>query len=202
MAAALYGRIRLLVLVNCEHVRDAAADLIDTIRVQSSTVRILATSREGLGVADEQLWPVPSLDVGAGIDSGAVNLFVERARGVAPSFAMTQSEDAAALVEICRRLDGIPLAIELAAARMASMTPGEVRDRLDHRFRLLVGSRRGMKRHQTLRYAVAPRTLLFSRASAEKAVTLIGTSCRFCSRRCAVTTISSRPVSCANQVQR
>ncbi len=155
VAAALDGRIRLLVLDNCEHVRDAAADLIDTIRVQSSTVRILATSREGLGVADEQLWPVPSLDVGAGIDSGAVNLFVERARGVAPSFAMTQSEDAAAVVEICRRLDGIPLAIELAAARMASMTPGEVRDRLDHRFRLLVGSRRGMKRHQTLRYAVA-----------------------------------------------
>ena len=155
VAAALDGRVRLLVLDNCEHVRDAAADLVDTIREQSSTVRILATSREGLGVADEQLWPVPSLDVSAGIDSGAVNLFVERARGVAPSFAMTQSEDASAVVEICRRLDGIPLAIELAAARMASMTPGEVRDRLDHRFRLLVGSRRGLKRHQTLRYAVA-----------------------------------------------
>ena len=83
MAAALEGRVRLLVFDNCEHVRDAAADLIEAILAHSATVRILATSREGLGVADEQLWLVPSLDVGAGIDSAAVNLFVERARSVA-----------------------------------------------------------------------------------------------------------------------
>ena len=80
VAAALEGRVRLLVFDNCEHVLDAAADLVEAILAQSATVRILATSREGLGVADEQLWPVPSLDVGAGIDSAAVNLFVERAR--------------------------------------------------------------------------------------------------------------------------
>ena len=118
-------------------------------------MRILATSREGLGVADEQLWPVPSLDVGAGIDSAAVNLFVERARSVAPRFSLANADEAVAVVEICRRLDGIPLAIELAASRMASMTASEVRDRLDQRFRLLVGSRRGLERHHTLRHAVA-----------------------------------------------
>ncbi len=155
MAAALEGRVRLLVFDNCEHVLDAAADLVEAILAQSATVKILATSREGLGVADEQLWPVPSLDVGAGIDSAAVNLFVERARSVAPRFSMATADEAGAVVEICRRLDGIPLAIELAASRMASMTASEVRDRLDHRFRLLVGSRRGLERHHTLRHAVA-----------------------------------------------
>jgi predicted ATPase len=155
VAAALEGRVRLLVLDNCEHVLDAGADLIDAILAVSATVTILATSREGLGIADEQLWPVPSLDVGTGVDSAAVALFVERARSVAPRFSVVTADEAAAVVEICRRLDGIPLAIELAASRMASMTASEVRDRLDQRFRLLVGSRRGLERHQTLRHAVA-----------------------------------------------
>ncbi|WNG93243.1 NB-ARC domain-containing protein [Mycobacterium sp. ITM-2016-00318] len=155
VAAALEGRVRLLVFDNCEHVRDAAADLVEVILAQSATVRVLATSREGLGVADEQLWLVPSLDVHAGIDSAAVTLFVERARSVASRFSLATADEAAAVVEICQRLDGIPLAIELAASRMASMTASEVRDRLDHRFRLLVGSRRGLERHQTLRHAVA-----------------------------------------------
>jgi predicted ATPase len=155
VAAALEGRLRLLVFDNCEHVRDAAADLVEAILAQSATVRILATSREGLGVADEQLWLVPSLDVGAGIDSAAVSLFVERARNVAARFSVANADEAEAVVEICGRLDGIPLAIELAASRMAAMTVGEVRDRLDQRFRLLVGSRRGLERHQTLRHAVA-----------------------------------------------
>jgi predicted ATPase len=155
VAAALEGRLRLLVLDNCEHVLDAAADLIEAILAQSATVRVLATSREGLGVPGEQVWPVPSLDVGAGIDSAAVSLFVERAQGIAPSFAMVNGDEAAAVVEICQRLDGIPLAIELAASRMASMTAREMRDRLDQRFRLLVGSRRGLERHHTLRHAVA-----------------------------------------------
>ena len=153
VAAALEGRVRLLVFDNCEHVLDAVADLVDAILAQSATVRIVATSREGLGVADEQVWPVSSLDLGAGIDSAAVNLFVERSRAIAPRFSMTDEADA--VVEICQRLDGIPLAIELAASRMASMTASEVRDRLDHRFRLLVGSRRGLARHHTLRHAVA-----------------------------------------------
>ena len=155
VAAALEGRVRLLVLDNCEHVRDAASDLVEAILAQSASVRILATSREGLGVADEQLWLVPSLDVGAGIDSAAVNLFIERARSVASRFSLSNADEAGAVIEICRRLDSIPLAIELAASRMASMTASEVRDRLDQRFRLLVGSRRGLERHHTLRQAVA-----------------------------------------------
>src|SRR5271154_5782297 len=119
VAAALEGRMRLLVFDNCEHVRDAAADLIEAILTHSDTVKVLATSREGLGVADEQLWPVPSLDVDAGTDSAAVNLFVERAQHVSPRFTVGDDGEAAAVVEICRRLDGIPLAIELAASRMA-----------------------------------------------------------------------------------
>jgi predicted ATPase len=155
VASALEGRSRLLVFDNCEHVLDAAADLIEAILAQSATVRIVATSREGLGVADEQVWPVPSLDVGAGVDSAAVALFVERAQHVSPRFPVGDGGEAAAVLEICRRLDGIPLAIELAASRMAAMTAGEVRDRLDQRLRLLVGSRRALERHHTLRHAVA-----------------------------------------------
>ena len=155
VAAALEGRVRLLVFDNCEHILDAVADLVEVTLAQSATVRILATSREGLGIADEQLWPVPSLDVGAGMDSSAVTLFVERARNVTPHFSLADADESTAVTEICRRLDGIPLAIELAASRIASMTAGDVRDRLDHRFRLLVGSRRGLERHQTLRHAVA-----------------------------------------------
>jgi predicted ATPase len=155
VAAALAGRTRLLVFDNCEHVLDAATDLIEAILVRSATVKVLATSREGLRVADEQLWPVPSLDVGAGVDSAAVSLFVERAQAISPHFSIASADEAGAVVEICRRLDGIPLAIELAASRMALMTATDVRDRLDQRFRLLVGSRRGLERHQTLRHAVA-----------------------------------------------
>ena len=131
------------------------ADLVEEIFDQSATVKVLATSREGLGVAREQIWPVPALDAAAGINSEAVTLFVERAQEISPGFSIDEGEEASAVTEICRRLDGIPLAIELAASRMASMTAGEVRDRLGHRFRLLVGSRRGLERHQTLRHAVA-----------------------------------------------
>ena len=97
----------------------------------------------------------PSLDVNSGTDSPAVNLFLDRTHSVVSDFSLAQPGEAEAVVEICRRLDGIPLAIELAASRMASMTASEVRDRLDQRFRLLVGSRRGLSRHQTLRHAVA-----------------------------------------------
>jgi len=155
VAAALEGRIRLLVFDNCEHVLDAAADLIEAVLLHSATVRVLATSREGLGLAQERVRPVRSLDAAAGAESPAVSLFVERAQGIAPSFSIVDDDEAAVVAEICQRLDGIPLAIELAASRMASMTASEVRDRLDHRFRLLVGSRRGLERHQTLRHAVS-----------------------------------------------
>ena len=154
VASAQEGRRRLLLFDNCEHLRDAVGDLVDAILAHSVTVTILTTSREGLGLADEQLWPVPSLDVDAGADSAAVVLFVERAHSVAPGFSLAQADEAAAVTEICRRLDGIPLAIELAAARMSSMTANELMNRLDQRFRLLVGSRRSLERHQTLRHAV------------------------------------------------
>jgi predicted ATPase len=146
LAAALDGRSRLLLFDNCEHILNAAADTVEAILSRSATVKILATSREGLRAADEQLWPVPSLDT----ETAAVTLFAERADAVAPGVTL----DSIVVVEICRRLDGIPLAIELAASRMVSMTVTEVRDRLNDRFRLLVGSRRGLERHQTLHHAV------------------------------------------------
>jgi predicted ATPase len=143
VAATLQGRNRLLMFDNCEHVVDATVDLVESILAQSQTVKILSTSREGLGLADERLWRVPSLEVGA-----AVELYAERA-------GTTSADESSAVEEVCRRLDGIPLAIELAASRMESMTATEVRDRLDHRFKLLVRSRHGLERHQTLRHAVA-----------------------------------------------
>lgn len=155
LAAALDGRVRLLVFDNCEHVLGATADLIEAIFAQSATVTILATSREGLGIAEEQVQTVSSLDLDGGIDSASAALFIERTHAVEQHLSITDTDDVAAVVEICHRLDGIPLAIELAASRMASMTVSEVRDRLDQRYRLLVGSRRGTERHQTLRHAVA-----------------------------------------------
>ena len=91
---------------------------------------------------------MPSLDV----DSSAATLFVERASAVANAVLLAEADEA--VIEVCRRVDGIPLAIELAASRMQSMSVTELRDRLDDRFRLLVGSRRGLERHQTLRHAV------------------------------------------------
>ena len=154
VAATMEGRVRLLVFDNCEHVLDAAADLIETILAHAPTVKMLATSRERLGLAGEQLWPLSTLDVDAGIDSAAVALFVERARSVWPRFTLADADEGAAVVEVCRRLDGIPLAIELAASRMASMTVSEIRDRLGHRFQLLVGSRRDVPHHQSLRHTV------------------------------------------------
>jgi predicted ATPase/class 3 adenylate cyclase len=154
IAASLQDRLRLLVFDNCEHILDPVTELLEVIFARAPTVKILATSREGLGLAEEQLWLVPSLDVAAGVESAAVALFLERASSVSQQFSVSQSDEEA-VVEICRRLDGIPLAIELAASRMASMSVVEVRDRLDQRFRLLVGSRRGLEHHHTLRQAVA-----------------------------------------------
>src|SRR5262249_22306851 len=119
-------------------------------------VRLLATSREGLGVAGEQVWPLRSLPVGAtdDTDSEAVRLFVERAHAVRPTFVLDES-NRVHVTEVCRRLDGMPLSIELAAARVVSMTPREIAARLDERFRLLTGGRRAaVERHQTLRATV------------------------------------------------
>ncbi len=151
---ALAGRQLMLVLDNCEHVLAAAADLVEEILAGAPTVTMLATSREGLGVAAEQLWPVPSLRVEGGTASEAVALFVERAGGVRPGFGLDSTANGEAVVEICRRVDGVALAIELAAARMMSMSPQDLCDRLGDHFRLLAGSRRGLERHQTLRNTV------------------------------------------------
>ncbi len=151
---ALSGRRLLVVRDNCEHVLDAAADLVEAVLAGTKGARIVATSREGLRVGAEQLWTVPSLRVD-GPASEAIELFVERARAVRVGFSIANRTDLEAVSVICRRLDGIALAIELAAARMVAMTPQDVQDRLDDRFRLLAGGRRGVERHQTLRHAVA-----------------------------------------------
>ena len=148
----LRGQRALLLLDNCEHLLRAAATLSEAILTSCPTVRLLATSREALGVSGERSWSVPSLEVHDEISSPAVELFVDRARAAHSSFDL--GDDRAIVAEICRRLDGIPLAIELAAARMTSMTPVQVRDRLDARFRLLTGGRGSLERHQTLRHAV------------------------------------------------
>jgi predicted ATPase len=154
VAQVLLGRRLLIVLDNCEHVLDGAAAVAEALLARTTAVKVIATSREGLRVGAEQLWPVPSLDVSVGANSAAVDLFVDRARAVSPGFELEDPERAEAVTDICRRLDGIALAIELAAARMVSMSAQDVRDRLGDRFRLLAGARRGLERHQTLRHAV------------------------------------------------
>jgi predicted ATPase/class 3 adenylate cyclase len=151
----------LLVLDNCEHLLDASGRLAAAILAGCPSVRVLATSREALAVPGEQVWPLrslelpdPAADLDAAGASGSGRLFCERAAAARPSFALSAA-NVAAVVEICRRLDGIPLAIELAAARVAALTPAEIAGRLDERFRLLTGGRRtAVERHQTLRAVV------------------------------------------------
>jgi class 3 adenylate cyclase len=153
MAAALAGRQILVVLDNCEHLIEASAALADLLLTHCKDVNLLATSREALMVDGERIWPVPSLGFRDGAQSPAVALFIDRARAVAPDFDATS--DIAAIADICRRLDGIPLAIELGAARVRAMSPSQIRDRLNERFRLLTGgARRALERHQTLRHVV------------------------------------------------
>jgi predicted ATPase/DNA-binding CsgD family transcriptional regulator len=155
VAEALAGR-RLLVLVdNCEHVRTAAATAIREILARSDVPRILATSREQLSLPSETLRPVPPLTVDGGVTSDAVTLFAERARAVRHEFGIFDKQAADAVIEICETLDGLPLGIELAAARMAAMSAVEVRDRLGDRFRLLTGPELGPDRQATLRHAMA-----------------------------------------------
>ncbi|MEQ1786309.1 MAG: BTAD domain-containing putative transcriptional regulator [Acidimicrobiales bacterium] len=154
LAQALASRRLLLVLDNCEHVVAAAAELADAITERTTAVTVIATSREPLGTSSEHVWPVGSFDVDAGPDSAAVALFVARAQQVNAGFASVVPEASDTVVEICRRLDGNALAIELAAARMVSMSPAEVLERLDAPLRLLADPRRAPERHQTLRRAV------------------------------------------------
>jgi predicted ATPase len=150
LVSVVSGRQMMIVLDNCEHVLDGAAALVHRLLDRSPGLTVLATSREPLGLASEQVSMVPSLGVSDGFASPAVELFVERAVAVAPGFRRHAENEAELIAEICEQLDGLPLAIELAAARMVSMTTQEVRDRLDNRFRLLAGSRRSVERHQTL----------------------------------------------------
>jgi predicted ATPase len=149
----------LLLFDNCEHLVAASGDLADALLGASKGLRVLATSREGLGVEGEQIvvvkpMTVPradrSADVSAIADSDAVRLFVDRARAIQPGFAVTEA-NAADLLEICRRLDGIPLAIELAAAQARLLSVRQIRDRLEDRLSLLTGRGRAVPRHQTLR---------------------------------------------------
>ncbi|TQS17550.1 BTAD domain-containing putative transcriptional regulator [Microbispora hainanensis] len=148
LVAALSARDTLIVLDNCEHVVEQAAVLADRLLAECPGLRILATSREPLGITGERLWPVGPLDA-----DHAVRLFAERAAAVRPGYLVDGERDA--VERICRELDGMPLAIELAAARLRTLSAGQVADRLGDRFRLLTaGSRTAMPRHQTLRAVV------------------------------------------------
>jgi predicted ATPase/DNA-binding CsgD family transcriptional regulator len=164
--AALRTRQALLVLDNCEHVLAAAAELVERLLGECARLTILATSRAALNLAGEQVWRVPPLSWTAEGPraSAAVRLFVDRARAVLPSFDST-STNGEALTAICQRLDGIPLAIELAAARASTLTVHQIAERLDDRFRLLTASTRSApSRQQTLRATVDWSYLLLDEA--------------------------------------
>ncbi|WP_435813150.1 AfsR/SARP family transcriptional regulator [Streptomyces tendae] len=146
------GRRRMLIVLdNCEHVVDAAARLTEELLARCPHLTVLATSREPLGVRGESLRPVEPLS-----DPAALRLLADRGAAARPGFRVDADEEtAAACAEICRRLDGLPLAIELAAARLRMLTPRQIADRLDDRFRLLTsGSRTVLPRQQTLRAVV------------------------------------------------
>ena len=153
----------LLVLDNCEHVLDASATLVDVLLRECSTLQILATSREPIGIPGEISWPVPPLTVPdsaettsfAAIESSpAVRLFADRATAVQPRFALND-ENAPAIAHICRRLDGIPLALELAAACLDALSTQELASRVDQGLRLLaMGNRAALPRQQTLTAAI------------------------------------------------
>jgi len=156
-------RRALLVLDNCEHVITAVAEMADHVLRAAGELHLLATSREALGIAGEHAWRVPSLDVAELSDdlttedawaSTAVRLFIERASDAGAEIGCSPAE-LSSILQICRRLDGMPLAIELAAARARSMTPTQLAERLDDRFRLLTGgSRTALPRQQTLQALV------------------------------------------------
>ncbi|MER5641656.1 BTAD domain-containing putative transcriptional regulator [Kitasatospora sp. NPDC002227] len=157
MAGVLGAEGALLLLDNCEHLVEAAAELAAELLDHIPELRILATSREALAITGESLWHLGPLDVPVGspepaeaAQSPAVRLFVDRATGVRPDFTLDDST-LDAVVEVCRRLDGMPLALELAAAKLRSMSVEQIARRLDDRFRLLAsGSRAALPRQRTL----------------------------------------------------
>jgi predicted ATPase len=145
----LEGRRVLLVLDNCEHVIDAASEIVDRVRRATASVSVLATSRQPLGLAGERIWDVGALDA----EVEGPELFCQRAEAASRSFA--RADDNALIADICRQLDGVPLAIELAASRVRSMSLAQLSRGLDDRFRLLRSSGRGAaERHQTLHATV------------------------------------------------
>jgi non-specific serine/threonine protein kinase len=165
VAAAIGNSRMLIVLDNCEHLVAACADVVDQLLRTSPNARVVATSREPLGLVGELVWSVPPLGAPAALDDHrmapsnlvrdeAVRLFVERASAVNSRFALTDA-NADAIASICKRVDRLPLAIELAAARVNVLSPVEIAHRLDDRFELLVvGSRTADPRQQTLRAAL------------------------------------------------
>lgn len=160
LVEALAPRRGLLVLDNCEHILDSSARCAQLLLDGCPELTVLATSREPLGIAGEVVAPIaplpvpddgPQDDVSALAHADAVSLFVERARAVAPSFALS-AENGHDVVRVCRKLDGIPLALELAAARTRLLSAGQIAERLDNAFRVLgAGSRAAPPRQQTLR---------------------------------------------------
>jgi predicted ATPase/DNA-binding CsgD family transcriptional regulator len=154
IADTLAGRQLLLVVDNCEHLVAPVRSLLDAVLGSARDVRVLATSREVLGLDGEVPVTVTPLALDGGESSDAVALFVDRARAVRSDFGLREPETATAVTEICETLDGLPLGIELAAARMAAMSAAEVRDRLTDRFRLLQGSSPAPPRHLTLHSTV------------------------------------------------
>jgi len=142
LTEVLRSRAALLVLDNCEHLVDACAALADAVLRGCPEMRILATSREPLGIRGEVAWPVPPL-------REAVQLFIERAEAVRPSFALTE-QSASAVTRIAKQLDGLPLALELAATRVRVLSVEEIASRLGDGLRLLVGDRTATARHHTL----------------------------------------------------
>jgi predicted ATPase/DNA-binding SARP family transcriptional activator len=160
LAAALRDRQLLLVLDNCEHVVDAAAAVADRLLREAPRMRVLATGREPLGLFGEQLWPVAPLELpepGADAEtagrSSAVRLFAARAAAAEPGFRLGP-DNVADVVEICRRLDGLPLALELAATRVRTLGVRDLAARLDDRFRVLAARRRGAPDRQQTLHAV------------------------------------------------
>jgi predicted ATPase len=150
----LAGSSALLVLDNCEHVLDAAADAVELVLATAPGVSVLATSREPLAVPDEHVLRLEPLAVGDGhTASPAVQLFLARA-AAAGSAVELDVDSATTVAELCRRLDGLPLAIELAAARTPTLTPAEILAHLDRRLDLLVGHRRAPARHRSLQAMV------------------------------------------------
>ena len=148
VAEFLAAKDMLLVLDNCEHVVTEVARLAEQFLARAPALRILATSREGLGLAGERLWPVPPLPV-----DDAIELFSQRAAGFADVVVAESDRDT--VRDVCQRLDGLPLAIELAAARTRALPISEISKRLDQRFRLLTGgSRTALPRQQTLQAVV------------------------------------------------